>query len=64
MKKNIWHSGIEPGSPAQSSKTLTNELFERSLQEIEAQNLENAWIDFFKKFILCIYRKMTEKYLK
>lgn len=49
MKKKIWHSGIEPGSPAQSSKTLTNELFERSLQEIEAQNLENAWIDFRKK---------------
>lgn len=44
---HIQHSGSEPGSRAHKSTTLTNELRGFSLQDIKAQNLENAWIGWF-----------------
>lgn len=46
VEKNIMLLGIE-----RESITLTNMPWELSLQHFEAQNLEDAWIDFITKYI-------------
>lgn len=45
-KKNIWHSGIKPGSFGHMSTTISNERRGLSLQSLDARYLEHALVDF------------------
>lgn len=47
LRKNIRHSGVEPGSPGHKSTTLTNKTQELSIEDSEV------------KILFCIHKSIS-----